>query len=174
MKNNYRLILKGLLLLFLAVSAVYLPNAIMIYSGYCPKEKRYLTAKEHCDIVATEIINRRAQILLDDYTLNEAGEKIYSKRMISQHSYSNLDEFYALNPNACFYIDNFQREARSFSPTCSAKLTGKLNAILYVNYIFAFNELDNHAIYMSANFGLSNCGELLTDIDTIMLIDSAW
>lgn len=174
MRNHLGFAIKGLLLLLFVVSAAYLPNAIMLYSGYCPKEKRYLTSQEKLEIAVADTVNRRVQLSFEDYTMNEAGEKIHSRKLIPQYRYSSLNEFYELNPNCCFFIENFQREARKFYTPCGKKLTGELNVLIYISYIFAFRESDNSPIYSGRELGLSNCGKLLTNLDVIMLNDPNW
>lgn len=58
--NAYvNLTLKGLLLLLLATSALYLPKTMLLYSGYCFEKERYLTMQEKFNIVVTGIIKEK-------------------------------------------------------------------------------------------------------------------
>lgn len=163
-------------MLLLTASVFFLPNAIMRYSGYCFEQERYLTSQEKFDLAATTIINRKEKTLHDDYTINEAGEKIRYKRYIANYKYSNLAEFYALNPNCCFFLKQIEDgEARRYSIPWGKRISGRLNALIYVSYIFAFDEQNhNRPIYGGAYFGISNCGKLLSSGETISLIDPDW
>lgn len=147
----------------------------MLYSGYCPTEKRYLTAKEKYDIVVTEIITEKTQTMHEYTTVNEDGKKVTSKKIVSKYPYSGLEEFYALNPNCCFVVKEFYNEARKFSIPCGKKINGRLNVLIYISYIFAFDEQDNNRpIRRGAYYGMSNCGQLESEIGTILMIDPDW
>ncbi|MDR1045786.1 MAG: hypothetical protein LBP33_11840, partial [Candidatus Adiutrix sp.] len=99
-----------LALLILVVSAIYLPKAMLLFSGYCFEKERYLSTQEKFDIVVAKIINEKSKRV--PFTVNEAGGKIFPKRgtdyaeeHIEAYRYSGLEDFYKLNSNCCELVE---------------------------------------------------------------------
>jgi len=182
--------LQWLIIILLLISVFYLPKAMLLYSGYCFKEERYLGEQEKFNIVVTEIINRKdaaedqhsAYVFPAEgrrrraYTANEAGGKLWLTEVLkTSFRYSSLEEFYALNPNSCELVETLVGgEYLWLGIPFRARAGGCLNTIVRVFYIYDFDEEnENQPVYKEEYFGLSNCGELWTDWDIIKLHESA-
>lgn len=180
MKKYLSYAISGLTLLVLIVSAIHLPKAMLLYSGYCFKEERYLTTQEKFDIVVAHIISRkeildRGQYINYDppeegwrhaYTVNEAGGKVWLNEAVkTSFRYSSLKEFYALNPDSCELVEIYSDSGEQAYVPFWYRLAGRINIIVRVFYIYDFDrENDNQPIYKEEYFALSNCGGLYGDI----------
>ena len=133
-KNIKRLIF----LVILALCAFYLSNAMLRHSGYCFEQGRYLTTQEKFDMVATSIV-------------------------ISNPNYSSLEEFYAVNPNACELVKTYHgSEGGFFGPTFWNKVRGELSVMVRVFYVHHYNEGNfDQPVYSEVYYGLSNCGKVV-------------
>lgn len=170
MKKRYRFILIVLILSALTASAFYLPRAMMVFSGYCLSEERYLTPQEKIDIaVLKDIISSPIKrVDITDYTLNEVGEKIASKRFISSYQYASLEEFYALNPDCCFFFKEYPYGGvGNRSIPLHKRLQGHLTPpYLYINYVVAFDWQNNNTpVYRWNYYAFTNCGGLYVNPD---------
>jgi hypothetical protein len=173
MKNYLGLAIKGLILFILVLSTLYLPKAILLYSGYCWEEGRYLTTQEKFDLVVMNIINEKAW--RNSYTVNEVGGKIFSEEMIETFKYSSLKEFYALNPNCCEFVETLVEEGEVFTVPFRARVSGHLNIFVRAYYIYDFDKQNNNLpLYAEKYFGVSNCGELLTPREVVRLHRPEW
>ena len=169
-------IFQGLILILLVISALYLPKAMLLYSGYCLEKKRYLTTQEKFDIVVSQII--REEKWRTPYSVNEAGGKVFpeggkdfSKESIKTLNYSSLEEFYAQNPNRCELVGMLvDDDIQVFDIPFAVRLKGRLNTFVRVFYLYDFDKQnDNQPIYIERYFGLSNCGEVWTPNEVFRL-----
>ncbi|MDR1044169.1 MAG: hypothetical protein LBP33_03500 [Candidatus Adiutrix sp.] len=170
MKIYSILALSGLALLILVVSAIYLPKAILLFSGYCFEKERYLSTQEKFDIVVAKIINEKSKRV--PFTVSEAGGKIFPKRgsdyaeeHIETFRYSGLENFYKLNPNCCELVETIRipdSDVEMLTVPLWERWCGRLNIFVRVFYIYDFDrENNNRPLYEERYFGLSNCGDLL-------------
>lgn len=149
------------MLFILITSAFYLPEAMLLYSGYCREEKRYLSDQEKFDEVVTELIGRRVSVL--PYTVNEFGGKSYAKTGFVDASlrYSSLEEFYALNPGCCELVEFYRSSDGIVSIPCSKRASGEINALVRIFYIYDFDAQNSkQPLYREDYFIVSNCGKV--------------
>ncbi|UQZ88846.1 hypothetical protein C4J81_06385 [Deltaproteobacteria bacterium Smac51] len=154
-------IFKGLILLLLALSALYLPKAMLLYSGYCFEEECYLTTQEKFDIVVREIISEK----------NESN----SKEGVEIFNYSSLEDFYAINQDCCEFTEIIWYDGEIFFVPFGARISGQLNIFIRVYYLYGHESQNNNVpVYVERYFGLSNCGRLWTPYDVYRLRSPEW
>lgn len=180
--------IKIIILLFLLISAFFLPRAVLLYSGYCFEKNGYLSTQEKFNIVATWVINeqkasgdRRLTFVHPEpgwrraYTVNEAGGKIFLNEAVEiTFRYSSLEEFYALNPDGCEFVEMFFDEGKKYDVPFLSRVNGHLNILVRVFYIYDFDQDNDMPLYRERYFGLSNCGKLLTQGDIVRLHEPEW
>jgi len=160
-----------LILVFLAIAAVFnLPKALILYSGYCLEEKRFLSDQEMFDLAAQKIVNEKDLYLSHSYyKVNEDGKKIRVDKNIRNFKYSNIEEFYDMNPNCCKFVSYVQDDGGKHRIHFCKKFTGQINKIVAATYIWGFNKDDDKLVSVIGKFGASNCGDKLwTDLDIRM------
>ncbi|MDL2260506.1 hypothetical protein LJB99_06525 [Deltaproteobacteria bacterium OttesenSCG-928-K17] len=164
--------------------------SVVFFSGYEREDKLnlaaqeeydvadlHLTTQEKFDIVVAGIVNdkRIMQHTVCDYTVNEAGERVCLTRLVKNYKYSSVEEFYAINPNCCVIVDDIFDGERSFYVPQKLKKSGKLDTIINVSYVSAFDELNsNRPIKSGTTFGLSRSGQLYSLGEMLNLIDPNW
>jgi hypothetical protein len=143
MREIINLLLKSFqvfILFILFISAIYLPDVILLYSGYCWKEKRYLSDQEKFDRVVAALIKERASV--NPYIVNDAGGIVSNTGLIggsidaSPH-YASLDEFYALNPKCCEFVEYLRSEGIVSIPFLT-RASGDVHTRVRVFYIYHF------------------------------------
>jgi hypothetical protein len=162
--NDMKFMLNLFIAVLLIAGMLYLPKAILLYSGYCWEEGRYLTNQEKIDIAVKEVINQQSRRWSYDYTVNEAGGKVYLRNEKREtFRYSNLKEFYALNQNCCDFLDIYLSGETYINIPFIERISGHLNTSIRVFYIYYYDEKNNNIpIYEETCFALSNCGKLWT------------
>lgn len=170
MKTIHKSGLISLVLLVLAAGAFYLPRNIMVYSGYCLSEGRYLSPKEKIDRAVFEdiVLSNPSRVYINDDHLNKDSQNMESNRFIASHPYADLEEFYALNPDCCFFFNDYTYGGLG---TRSMPLRRRLQGVynppyLYITYIAAFDWQNNNApIYRVRYFAFTNCGRPIRNPD---------
>jgi hypothetical protein len=152
---------KSLVLVILINSAFFVPKTMLISSGYCWEEERYLSNQEKFDIVALAIINEREPVT--PYRVNSFSGRAYLPENIKPYRYADLEEFRILNPNSCELVNWIPGREGKIGLSLPSKQDGRLTALVRIIYIYAFDRRNNdRPIYAERHFGISNCGHLLT------------
>ena len=191
MKRKKTIIISAVIIFIVAITGYFCLSSRqltkteeLLYSGYCPELGRYLTTQEKFDIVVTHIVDRERGYGREDqnalypkegwrkaYTVNEAGGKIrLNKDIATSFRYSSIEEFYEMNPNACELVEMFMNEGTMYDVPFEARVSGDLNILVRVFYIYDFDVVNNNQpIYREEYFGLSNCGQIWSERDIMVL-----
>jgi hypothetical protein len=98
------------------------------------------------------------------YTVNEAGGKVSKTSEIgvidASPRYASLEEFYALNPKCCEFVEHDPSNDEILSIPFLTRAAGDAHTFVRVFYIHDFDvQNSNQPRYRERYFIVSNCGE---------------
>lgn len=168
-------VFRRVLLSVVVLAVVYIATiAGLNYSGYCFKQKRYLSDQEKIDIAVAYIIAhlKPRERPVTSYATSPFVE--YEERGIQKHvrandwpddqiKYQDISDFYEINKDCCKLV----LEGREgFKPSFWDRISGRTSALVYVRYTVRFLTDDGieRLGKVEAYPAISNCGHIWSGI----------
>lgn len=163
MKN--KVVLIGGTMITLLAAAYGAAIGALNYSGYCFKEKRYLSDQERIDRAVAYVLATYPPVI--DYLNEDASVEPTIERRPPKHPvyYRDAKEFFELNQGCC-EVTMRAREGTDNKPSLSSRVMGRTSCYVHVKYKVRYKDARGSEIssVVETYPAISNCGYLWSGI----------
>jgi len=140
------------------------------YSGYCFKEKRYISDEEKIKIVVAHVMHMdelRGHEGLEFLHQEDRDRELAKRARETPVNYKNMDEFFALNQSCCTVTrKHTDSEGETYVVGLWDRLCGFTSSLVVVKYLERYRDKKGvvHSTERETAPAISNCGHLWSGV----------